>query len=603
MCGICGIIDFNNKVDQNKVASMMRAMKHRGPDDEGIFSHENICIGHVRLSIIDLSKSGHQPMISDDNRYIISYNGEIYNYLELKKELKNKYRFYSESDTEVLLNAYIEWGQDCLDKLNGMFAFVIYDKLENKIFGARDRYGIKPFYYYLDDKFIFASDIPSIIASEEYKPQVNNKSVYDYLVFGRTDQDENTFFKGIKKLQHGHCFEVKDNELNIKKWYSLKINIPNETLNPFEKFDELFQSSLKLRLRSDVPIGVCLSGGVDSSAIVSVLNKKMKLNNINSFSAIYKNYIKDESQYIEALRPFSNEMFFTEPNSVSFYNDLDDLMNAHSEPFSTTAIYAQYKVMSLAQNNVKVLLDGQGADEYLAGYHYFHGFYFIELLKTLSFLNFFNEVFYNIKNTKSLYGLMSTIFFMLPSTVKEKILNSSKSYLYNDFKNNYKGSIISNHLYSSKDLNSALINHFEYKLEHLLKWEDRNSMWFSLESRVPFLDHRLVEYLFTLPSYYKIRNGETKHILKKVYKNIIPPKILNRNDKIGFSTPESKWLRNKDFSKLIKNVILDIRDKNLGIINPDLFEKKYNDFLLMKNNDSSDIWRVANFQLWINKYF
>ena len=281
MCGICGIIKFNKKaVQEEEIARIMRRMKHRGPDDEGIFIEDNIGLGFVRLSIIDLSILGHQPMFSFDGRYVIIYNGETYNYKELRKELSAKgYNFRSNTDTEIVLYSFIEWGQDCLNKFNGMWAFAIYDRVLKKLFCSRDRYGIKPFYYYMDnDQFIFASEIPSILSVLNKKPSANNQVIYDYLVFNRTDQTEQTFFDGIKKLQHGCSisFDIKGQSklVEVQKWYDLKSRLSDtEGFSSPEEYRELFSSAVGLRLRSDVPVGVCLSGGLDSSSIVSALLK------------------------------------------------------------------------------------------------------------------------------------------------------------------------------------------------------------------------------------------------------------------------------------------------------------------------------------------
>lgn len=606
MCGICGIINFNHQpVDSAVVKAMMQKMKHRGPDDEGFFIEKNIGLGHVRLSIIDLTSAGHQPMISDDDRYVITYNGEIYNYLELKQELKNDFTFKTGTDTEVLLNAFRKWGKECLNKFNGMFSFVIYDKLTKELFGARDRFGVKPFYYYKStDTFIFASDIPSILITKKYNPAVNKKITYDYLVFGRTDHSEDTFFKDIKKLQHGHCFTIKNGQFHLERWYKLQINIIEENkIDKVEKFLSLFIDSIKLRLRSDVPLGVCLSGGLDSSSIVGILKNKLNYNNISTFSAVYeKGERADESNYIELLKSYSKSFNYTKPTSDLFLEDMNDLIEAHSEPFSTSAIYSQYKVMQLAQGKVKVLLDGQGADEHLAGYHYFYGFYFKELFKSLSVIKLLNEVYTNIKFTRSLYGIKTALYFMLPAHIAESIMNSKKVFLSNEFLEQNKGSEIAESLYSSPDLNTALLNHFEYKLEHLLKWEDRNSMWFSLESRIPFLDYRLVEYMFSLPAESKINKGQTKSLLRESMANIIPDVIKNRTDKIGFATPESNWLRNKKFVNFNRDII-NSKGNDSNIFNRKNLLKRYDDFVANKNNDSSDIWRIINYKLWYEKYF
>ncbi|NOU48479.1 MAG: asparagine synthase (glutamine-hydrolyzing), partial [Bacteroidales bacterium] len=267
MCGISGIINFNNSpVEENQLRVMMKKIKHRGPDDEGIFIDNNVGLGFVRLSILDLSPAGHQPMFSHDKRYIIVFNGEVYNYLEIRDELKHKYAFETGTDTEVILAAYQEWGELCLDKFNGMFAFVIFDIKTKDIFGARDRYGIKPFYYYRDDRqFIFASEIKSILPLIDKK--ANDIAIYDYLLYNRTDHTDETFFQNIHKLQHGSYFKICNGKFDFFKWYVLNEKIINSEITT-EEYRKLFNNSLALRLRADVPVGVSLSGGIDSSSIV-----------------------------------------------------------------------------------------------------------------------------------------------------------------------------------------------------------------------------------------------------------------------------------------------------------------------------------------------
>ena len=394
MCGICGIINLNKQpVEESKINQMMRSMKHRGPDDEGLFVKEHIGLGFVRLSIIDLSLAGHQPMFSKDKRYAISFNGEIYNYIELREELRQKgYVFRSASDTEVLLYSYIEWSESCLHKLNGMFAFAILDTFTNNLFLARDRFGIKPLYYYHDqDQFIFASDIPPILSIIKNKRKPEDSIVFDYLVLNRTNHSDKTFFKNIRKLQHGHILTVKSEIVNINRWYCLPDRIAQyESLKFSEnEFLDEFKHSIDFQLRSDVPVGTCLSGGLDSSAITSlVLSNKQEVD-LHSFSAIYQKGQKgDESEYIAEFKDKNLKIHYTIPTGDSLLQDMNSFVDSLSEPVPTTSIYAEYKVMELANKHCTVLLNGQGADELMAGYHYFYGYYFRDLIK-IEFLGYF----------------------------------------------------------------------------------------------------------------------------------------------------------------------------------------------------------------------
>lgn len=666
MCGICGIINFNNEyVVEEKVRIMMRAMKHRGPDDEGLFLDKNIGLGFVRLSILDLSVAGHQPMIVNGERlavsreglavsskglavnderlavsrerlavngerltvsskglavnrgrYVIVYNGEVYNYIEIREELKAKgYVFRSNTDTEVVINSYIEWGEDCLHKFNGMWAFCIYDREKKELFFARDRYGVKPFYYFKDnERFIFASEIPPILSVLNQKPGINNQSVFDYLVFNRTDQTENTFFEGIKKLQHSHFMKINpvNDDIQIKKWYNLRERIENnrELLSGMNETDcignyrDLLSSAIGLRLRSDVPVGVCLSGGLDSSSIVSVLLNDYNKSDLNTFSAVYKKGESgDETEFINEYRGLVGNMHYINPNGGTLFDDMKIFVRAQGEPVPSTSPYAQFKVMELAKGNVVVTLDGQGADEQLAGYHYFYGYLFKDLLKKLNFFRFSSEVFNYLKIHRSLFGVKSFLYFSIPGKFKSSVRVNEKGYLNSDFINSYSANnAITDSIYASGSLNDALFDHFEYKLEHLLKWEDRNSMWHSLESRVPFLDYRLVEFTLSLRDNYKIRNGVTKYILRESMKNTLPAKIRRRQDKIGFGTPAEKWFKSPNFNSYVKTIINEGYFFNNGVLNKVNAQKLFDEHLNGKRDINKEIWKWINLELWYREF-
>ena len=614
MCGICGIINLNGQpVEGSRLNPMMKAMKHRGPDDEGSFIEDNIALGFVRLSIIDLSKAGHQPMLSDDGRYVLIFNGEIYNYIEIRDELIAKgHRFSTKTDTEVLLKSYIEWGEDCLHKFNGMWAFVIYNRTTKKIFAARDRYGIKPFYYYTDGtQYIFASEIPPILSVLNQKPKPDHQGIFDYLVFNRTDQTEHTFFSEIKKLQHGHLFRI---DLNIpclggikrgQKWYDLKERVSEaEGFKNPKEYKELLSSAIGLRLRSDVPVGVCLSGGLDSSSIVSVLLQDYNKKDLNTFSAVYnKGQIGDETEFINEYKTSLKNMFFTSPDANSLEKDLAQFVKAHGEPIPSTSPYAQYKVMELAQGKVVVTLDGQGADEELAGYHYFFGFYFKDLFTQGRVGKLNSEMYHYIANHHSLMGIKSFLFFMLPKCLRTRVRVNEKGYLKADFVDRFKdNNSIAGNLYGSKSLTDALFDHFEYKLEHLLKWEDRNSMWFSLEARVPFLDYRLVEKTLATSSDWKIRKGMTKYILREAMEGILPEKIRMRRDKIGFGTPQDEWFREPAWQNITNEVFNSESFKDRNLIEPQIAKDLYKKHLSGKINVSNEIWKWIHLEKWYREF-
>lgn len=592
---------------------MMAIQKHRGPDDEGLFLEDNVGLGFVRLSIIDLSEAGHQPMFSRDERYVVVFNGEIFNYIELRDELKNLgHQFNTNTDTEVLLAAYQQWGETCLNRFNGMWAFVIYDRWGKKIFASRDRYGIKPFYYYRDDRFFaFASEIPPLLSLLPGKPSPDNQSIFDYLVFNRTDQTQSTFFKEIKKLQHGHSVKMDLNINNqfsnsaIEKWYDLKARVAeSKGFTGPEEFRDLFSSAVRLRLRSDVPVGVCLSGGLDSSSIVSVLLDDFQKKDLHTFSAVYKKgQYGDETEFIHEYRPLLENMYYITPDAQTLERDLSTFIQAHAEPIPSTSPYAQFKVMELAKEHVVVTLDGQGADEELAGYHYFFGNFFKDLLVNGQWGSLSKEVVFYLLKHHSLYGLKTFVYFLLPKKIRATLRTSEKGYISPDFVYAHQEkNTIAGDLYEAASLNEALLNHFEYKLEHLLKWEDRNSMWFSLEARVPFLDYRLVERVLATQSDWIIRKGETKYILREAMKNILPAKIQARRDKTGFDTPQDEWFRTGQWQEIINDILLSSRFRQRNIIDADMAVKKYEQHLDGKVNISKEIWKWVHLDLWFRRF-
>jgi asparagine synthase (glutamine-hydrolysing) len=627
MCGICGIINFNGRpVKEEFIHRMMNTQRHRGPDDEGTYFDGNVGLGFLRLSILDLSSAGHQPMFDESGRYSIMHNGEVYNYIEIREELQKKgYVFQSNTDTEVILKSFIEWGEECLNRFNGMWAFCIYDKDNKLVFIARDRYGVKPFYYYFNNnEFIFASEIPPILSVIQSKCSPNPQTIFDYLAFSRTDQTEDTFFGGVKKLQHGHCLTISldcynFNEVNrqngwipihntmyLKRWYNLRERVSQ--VQPFQsigEFREMFTSAVGIRLRSDVPVGVCLSGGLDSSSIVGVLVNKYARSDLHTFSAVYgSNVYGDESEYIDEFKPMLKNMHYTYPTGDTLYRDMDVFLRAHGEPIPSTSPYAQFKVMELAKENVVVTLDGQGADEQLAGYHYFFGFYFKELFKRFQLLRLGSEVFNYLINQRSLLGLKTFGYFMLPENKRGEIRIKEKGYLKSSFVNNFiRTNQVTRNIYGSDSLMNALLDHFEYKLEHLLKWEDRNSMWFSLEARVPFLDYRLVEKTLTLDPEWIIRKGSTKYILRESMNGILPPKIKKRRDKIGFATPAADWFRSKLFKDYICDILLNSPILNDGIIDRVRAMNIYEKHLRGKIDANKEIWKWINLDKWYCSYF
>ncbi|MDD3101652.1 MAG: asparagine synthase (glutamine-hydrolyzing) [Patescibacteria group bacterium] len=555
MCGIVGTVNLDQKlVDKKDIEKMVKIIKHRGPDDEGYFIDKNVGLGHCRLSIIDLSMAGHQPMTNENETLWIVFNGEIYNYLELRKELeKCGHIFVSNTDTEVILHAYKEWSEKCLEKFNGMWAFAIWDKNKKELFCSRDRFGIKPFYYFFDGKiFTFASEIKALL--ELGIPQKPTDAlIYDFLKFGMLDHTNETFFKNIYKLPASSWLKLtSDGKIIIEKYWDFEVSDKIEDKVPDQKyteqFRELFIDTIKLRLRSDVPIGSCLSGGLDSSSIVCTVNKLLKEKNVPSigeiqktFSSCFENKKFDEREYIEeVIKHTGAEKNYIFPKPEEFLKELDNLIWHQEEPFSGTSMFAQRMVFKKAREKVKILLDGQGGDELLAGYRKFYFFYLLKLFRNKKFIKCLETAlpfFTSIEILKTLYikSGLKYLFKISKNDSIDNLLNPvfSKNFTDRKLKFGYQNNL-------GKRLKEDLT---KWSLPVLLRYEDKNSGTFGLEARLPFLDYRLVEQAAKMPLDQKMRLGWTKFILREAMKNILPEKIRLRKSKLGFVTPEEMWYK------------------------------------------------------------
>lgn len=618
MCGIAGIIG-NKPLNIQYIEKMISIIEHRGPDSQGkqILNDGKVLLGHRRLSILDLSESGKQPMSYLNGRYWITYNGEIYNYLELRRELESlSYKFNTNTDTEVIMAAYDYWGKDCLNKFNGMWAFIIVDTVKDIVFVARDRFGVKPLYFYRTREYIvFASEIKQFFTLPDWRAIVDNQMAYDYLCWGLSDHTDRTMFKGVYQLRRGEAGTISLNDknlcFNIYEWYKIKTdNLQIGFHEAVQQFRELLIDSIRLRMRADVKIGSCLSGGLDSSSIVCIVNKLLKENGLScmqktvSAKAEFVQY--DESKFIsEVLDKKSIDGIYTLPTFEGLLENIEKITWYQDEPFGSTSIYAQWCVFeTAAQNKLKVMLDGQGADEQLAGYHLFFNVKFAELFRAIKWLKLLDEVL--ACKQKHNYGF----FFMMKAIISQTF----PEYLLNIIRKNYNHieiapswlnikkldvqpknslNIYGNKTSSIKDLSMAQL--FSNNLQKLLHWEDRNSMAHSIESRLPFLDYRLVEFVINLPDEYKIDNGETKRILRESMIEYLPEKIRKRHDKMGFVTPEEVWFfDNKEiFMKKLKEAI----DISEGILTNDALAY----FDKVQNKDipfSMVIWRMINFGVW-----
>lgn len=553
MCGISGLFNFNGSpVQKSQIESMNRLIYHRGPDGNGVYINGSVGLGSTRLAIIDLREEANQPMHDADNRFVIVYNGEIFNYVELRKELIEKgYKFNNNSDTEVILNCYREFGEECLHKLNGMWAFAIWDTKEKTLFCSRDRYGIKPFYYYRDsERFIFGSEIKQILDCGVDKT-VNDDIVYDYLIFNFIDHTEQTFFKNLSKLPAGWKIKLSGDDFKISKWYLLPENKlgGNSLKTIYQDFYNLVYDSVRLRLRSDVEVGSCLSGGLDSSTIVclmhDILHNEGKAEIQKTYTACYDDPEIDERKFVEKVIMQTNSTkYYLFPDSKEFADDFDKMVYHQEEPFTGSTVFAQWSVFKkIHETGIKVVLDGQGADEILIGYFSFFPFHLKRLLWNP--LKFLSEFFKGVSTTK--LGLIkfseNLVYFNTPSVRYKHVIRNGKSFVNPEFVYSKNRRGIFNDMAAASSLErNRLSNLWNISLPSLLRYEDKNSMAFSVEARLPFLDHRLVEYIFSIPYDYLIKDGWTKNVLRQSMRNKIPEDIRLRKGKLAFSVPQKKWL-------------------------------------------------------------
>ena len=591
-------------------------INHRGPNDYGHSfwnintdqdnktvvkksdSQNYIGLGHRRLSILDLSSRGHQPMCFGN--FTIIFNGEIYNYIEIKKKLMNLgHTFDTQTDTEVLIKSYIQWSEKCLDKFNGMFSFLIYDENKNRIFGARDRFGVKPLYYYIsEDKktILFGSEIKQIALSEMYKEKRANKQmVYDYLFFTKSDHTYETMFKNIFQVQGGEYFYLNLDEdtyqINSKVWYDLSYKVQKEkeeSLSQIEaSFLNTFFDAISLRLRSDVPVGACLSGGMDSSSIVGSTAKRFN-KKLNTYSIIFPDTVYTEEQYVDSVvnkYTLNNQKKI--PSSENLLNEIENVIYYQDEPIRSFSQYAQYTLFELvSQYNTKVVLNGQGGDEILGGYP---SYLFSAMNESKRNMNSLKKYLSILKKEGSLGVYDKLVYFNELFSKKfnlmDKLKRSSffnKGYNYDYFK---EVDFEKNKNYFSPTFLQHSIDQVRKDfLPQMLHYEDRNSMAFSIESRLPFLDYRLVEKTLTIPMKYKT-DSKQKFILKEVMNEIVPDDILNRTDKKGFATPGREWTGH------LEDYILKFDTKNSELFGDIDFKQ------LFKNKKSGSKFSLNTFKI------
>ncbi|MBI3366707.1 asparagine synthase (glutamine-hydrolyzing) [Candidatus Roizmanbacteria bacterium] len=610
MCGIAGFYGFR---DDDLIKKISTELEHRGPDGEGYDIDDTVTLMNRRLAIIDV-KGGDQPIYNEDKSISIIFVGEVYNYRELTKELiKKGHTFKTKSDTEMIVHAYEQWGESSFDRFNGMFVFALYDKKKKKLILARDHFGIKPLYYSSIGtervKMIFSSEIKPIIYSGLIKKRPNDRIIYRYLKYRVHEDNDETFFEGIYRLLPGQMLVLQNGKKTLKQFSNLESELQNmkDSKEVNEKNIRQFKKELidavRLRLISEVPVGSCLSGGLDSSTIVSVVNKLLKekveeaesVGKIqNTFSAVFPNQSNDEEKYIDALLSENKVMSHkVKPTPEEFFQDIQDFVKTQEEPTISTGPYAQYKVMQLAHKKITVALDGQGSDEMMAGYLPYYFVYLKELLKKRSIGKFMWETFMSF-DVVSKYLLNKLIESL---GLKQKI--SISRVLNISFQRKFQNEKF---IITNNDIKKRLIEDiFHNSLQPLLRYEDRNAMRFSIEGRVPFLDFNLLRHLFSLDSDAIIKHGWNKYILRESTKDLLPPLINRRRNKIGFTTPEYEWflrMKNKIYSIFLSESFAKRKYFNRAEV-----LKAFQQFIEGKIDDTMVFWRMLNLELWMREFF
>lgn len=624
MCGICGIVNFDtsNHVPPEIVKKMSHVLYHRGPDDEGYYINKNIGLGMRRLSIIDL-ETGRQPITNEDKSIWIVFNGEIYNYKALKEDLLIKGHFFStKSDTETIVHAYEEYGNECVSKLNGMFAFALWDQKRNLLLLARDRLGKKPLYYFFNDKsLIFASEIKSFLKSGMIEPSLDVEALDLFLTFEYIPAPW-SIFRGIRKLLPGHILIAKDNNCSITSYWDLTMkNSQSLDKKPEVRLVELLKESVRLRMISDVPLGVFLSGGIDSSAVLAMMSK-LSSEPIKTFSIGFDDNSYNELKYARRVAGIFNTHHREEVINPDVINWVEKLIYFLDEPLGDTSIFPTYLVSRLAREDVKVVLSGDGGDEIFAGYETYIADKIDRLYRRIP--RFLRK------------GLIERAVKGLPPSPKKKgILNKTKRFL--------EGCSIPEHLqhvrwmiYLSEEEKQELydkefvhaipkkspyewLENYFYKVssfdplkqqqyvdvktflvDDILVKVDRMSMANSLEIRAPLLDYRLVEYAAGLPSNLKLKGLRSKYVFKNALNGYLPEEILFRK-KEGFSSPIKNWLRME-----LKPLLLDLLSPSLvkqrGYFNSNYIERLTHEHIGGKENHAHRLWPLMLFELWHQQY-
>lgn len=601
--GMCGINGFNWN-DERLIAAMNHATRHRGPDDTGVYVDDAVSLGHCRLAIIDLSARGHQPMSNEDGTIWCVYNGEVYNFQEIRPELAAAgHSFRSLTDTEVVIHAYESEGLECLNRFNGMWAFALYDRSRRRLVLARDRFGIKPLYYHVDGgRLIFSSMIAGILA-HPVRRAPDDGAVMEFLAYNLEQHDGRTFFESIHSLEPGCLliFDLWTRRHRVERWYTPAVRPRADEA----ALREAFTQSVRLRTVSDVPIGVCLSGGIDSTAITCTLDDHLA-QPFNTYSLVAPGSPVDERRYIEEVARHTRiGTLFTTVRAEDFLEDIDDFVEAMEEPVTGLSAYAQYQVFKLAHaHGAKVLLDGQGGDEILAGYVYYFGYLFYELLVGLEWPALVKEMIQSYRKLGDPFPHALLAFLLAPRGLRHRLWKKRICpWVDHDFLERACGGRQDPRWERMTVRQSLRQTLGSTSIPHNLMWEDKSSMRWSIESRTPFLDVGFVETAMALDTRDLLRNGETKVIFKRAMSSLLPEMIRNRKDKVGFEAPVDELFRDRRVVRLTRDVLASRDFAQRPYWRGDRVRAIFDKYVAGKANAGETIWKCLNTELWLRRFF
>ena len=649
MCGIAGLYDRHGRADLGRVQAMSQLLRHRGPDDEGMVlidpvggqwsthggadtpaavfrsglpwapagSHgapatarHGVALAHRRLAIVDLEPTGHQPLCDASQKLWIVYNGEIYNHVELRQELERAgHAFRGTSDTEVIVAAYRQWGEGCLSRFNGMFAFALWDAGKQRLFCARDRFGVKPFYYQYDGHgFAFASEARALVLTQAWRIQPHLPAVRDLLALDWVDHESHTFFEGLRQLPAGHWLAVGEDGFRVERWWSLPDDGPagGTAEDHAREFAELFTDAVKLRLRADVEVGSCLSGGLDSSAVLTTA-ARLKNAGLHAFTCAYEEGpAYDERRYVRAVAEATGaHSHVVVPDGSDFWSVFDALTDHQGEPTAGQGVYSQWQVMKLAQQHrLKVLLDGQGGDETLAGYFRYLPTRLRDLAATGQWSRF-AALFGPVADRLGLgTTLLHTFEPWLPGPLvaglrrrfgqgKDRVLASRLRKVPSQAPRAPRGS-------RSGLWDQLAFDTLVRQLPSLLRYEDRSSMAFGIETRLPFLDYRLVEFAFSLPDNERLDGVTTKAIARAALGDRVPRVVLERRDKMGFETPTDLWFRGRHAGEVRRRLTRSGPFQEW--VDPQVVADALESFLAGRREIGLQVWRWLSLEAWSRHY-